>query len=187
MSFDWRQTLYSQYANSPTFLALLDNTLSSLDQEGMIDDWYDKVWNLDTAIGYGLDVWGRIVGIGRVIPGVPGKFLGFEEATTASADPWDQSPWYAGTGLTSNVVLGDPAYRKLIYAKAASNLWDGSTPGLNAILRMLYAGQLVYVTTSTLALEYVFGFEPSAVEYAIAANTNVLPRPAGIETTFTIL
>ena len=53
--------MISQYANSPT-LTKLDNDIQNLfDDSGFITNWYNVIFNLSTATGYGLDVWGKIL------------------------------------------------------------------------------------------------------------------------------
>ena len=67
LAFDVAQTVISQYANSPVLLALLRRLNTALDQAANIEQFYTLVWDLRTAVGYGLDVWGRIVGVNRVL------------------------------------------------------------------------------------------------------------------------
>lgn len=49
--FDWRATVLSQYASSPTTLTLLDAFSQAVDQTVNIDAFYDMVWNVQTAEG----------------------------------------------------------------------------------------------------------------------------------------
>lgn len=179
--FDWSQTILSQYANSPVILSIIESFSEAVDPTQSIEAFYDQVWNVATAVGYGLDVWGRIVGVNRVIQVPPSKFFGFAEAGNVSADPFNQSPFYAGGPLTSNFQLSDDAFRQLIFAKAAANIWDGSIPGLNSILRLLFPGQLCYVLDNeNMTMTYVFGWILTPVQIGIIENTGVLPRPAGV-------
>lgn len=184
--FNWQTTLYSQYANSPVILQWLDYFSQWIDANQSIDMWYDMLWNVDTAVGYGLDVWGRIVGVNRVIPIVTQKYLWFEEADeTTYGDTFNNSIWYSGQIIgPSNYALSDDAFRILILAKAASNIWDGSIPGLNKILRMLFPGQVVYCTDGeNMTMTYTFSFVLNPVQQSIVENTNVLPRPCGVKAT----
>jgi hypothetical protein len=67
--FDIAPTVISQYANSPTIQALLNDFSAWLDPAADLNALYDYVWNIDSAQGFGLDIWGRIVGLdGRVFP-----------------------------------------------------------------------------------------------------------------------
>lgn len=77
--FDWRQTILSQYANSDRITGLIETFFAATDQTANFDAFWDNIWNLDTAVGYGLDVWGRIVGINRVLQVANDQFFGFAE------------------------------------------------------------------------------------------------------------
>lgn len=182
--FAWEKTLYAQYSNSPTIIQLIDYFAQCVDANPSIDAFYNQLWNVNTAVGYGLDVWGRIVGVNRVLEITPSKFFGFEEAGNISADPYNQSPFYAGGALVSSYSLSDDAFRFLIIAKAAANIWDGSIPGLNAILRILFPGQVCYVTDGLdMTMTYTFSFILTPVQVSIAQTSGVLPRPCGVSAT----
>ena len=86
LPFDWRQTIISQYANSPRMLGLIEGFTDAVDVAARMDAFYSDIWDLDTATGYGLDVWGRIVGVGRVLQVATSDYFGFAEA--GDADPF---------------------------------------------------------------------------------------------------
>ena len=186
MPFNWQDTVASQYANSPTLLSLINSFNSAVDPTEVIDDWFDNVWNIQTAQGYGLDVWGRIVGVNRVVPIPSGTtYLGFEGSGSASGNSLNQAPFYSGETTTTNYSLSDDAFRQLIMAKAAANIWDGSIPGLNMILNLLFPGQgEVYVTDGLdMTMTYTFSWALTPVQTSIVINSGVLPRPSGVALT----
>lgn len=86
-AFDWRQTILSQYADSDRITGLIETFFDAIDQTENFDAFYDNIWNLDTATGYGLDIWGRIVGVSRVLQVANVQFFGFSEALPGSL-PW---------------------------------------------------------------------------------------------------
>lgn len=55
-----------QYAASPAIQQLISDRKGYF-QADWTDEFYNKVWNVDTAQGFGLDIWGRIVVIGRSV------------------------------------------------------------------------------------------------------------------------
>lgn len=61
------ETIISQYGNSATITQLIQNMNTYIDPRADFDKFYDYVWNVDTAEGFGLDIWGRIVDIERTI------------------------------------------------------------------------------------------------------------------------
>ena len=138
------QTILSQYANSPTLVQLVKNMDGYIDPSADIDAFYNLIWNVDTAVGMGLDIWGKIVGLenGRklIIPTTEVNF-GFVEAGATSAEPFDQGVFYSGTPGTQTYVLQDAPFKVLILAKAMANITDCSIPSINQLLRNLFSGR----------------------------------------------
>lgn len=215
--FDVWQTVISQYANSPILTTLILNIDAYLDQTVNLDTFYDYIMNVATAEGYGLDVWGRIVGVNRILQVQDVFWFGFDEATPG-AYTFGQGSFYSGAPLTGNYRLSDEAYRTLIYAKAAANITDGSIPAINRILMTLFPhrgncyvaegaqsgdwfgfaesvnaqgfNQAAFysgATIATMTMSYVFEFQLSPVELAIVQNSGVLPKPTGVAASVVIL
>lgn len=181
--FDPWLTVLSQYANSPRLTAMITSFNAAVDQTQNMDNLYDLVWNVATAVGYGLDVWGRIVGLpgGRTLH-IPGStdFLGFNEA--GSWTGFGQGGFYSGGGTSTNYVLGDPDFRTLILAKAAGNISDGSIPSINRILLSLFPlrGACYVADGLDMSLTYTFAFPLTPIELAIVQQAGVLPNPSGV-------
>lgn len=179
--FVFSNTIISQYSNSPRLYGLIELFAQYFDPTQLLDSFFDNMWNIDTAVGYGLDVWGRIIGVNRVLQIADGRFFGFVTGST-DFDPYNVSPYFTGTGLTSNYRLTDDAYRLLILAKAAANITDGSIPSLNALLTALFgaSGKAYVVNFGGMAMAYKFEFIPSPVQASIILNSGVLPQPTGV-------
>lgn len=180
VAFDARQTLLSQYANSPIIVSLVEALGAALDPQAAFNEFYDMVWNVDTAEGFGLDIWGRIVGVSRALFVSDSLYLGFSDSTDAV--PFGSGIFWGAARLTPNFKLSDIAYRRLILAKAALNITNSSIPAINAILQALFPGYgNVYVRDNgDMTLTYVFGAALSKVDYAIVSQSGALPRPVGV-------
>jgi hypothetical protein len=168
--------------------SLIQSFAAAVDQSPQFQNFYDFVWNLPTAQGFGLDILGKIVGVSRLLQVVPtGSFFGFYIAGEATQDwePWSQAPFYAGASGEGAYELTDAAYRTLILVKAASNIAATTAPAINAILQTLFAGRgLCYVADiGNMTMQYVFTFPLTAVEFAIMTQANVPPHPAGAAVT----
>lgn len=202
------QTIISQYANSPTLVQLIQNMNQYIDQTANFQAFYDYVWNVNTAQGFGLDVWGRIVGIERQLEVVsPQVYFGFAEAFQGitgaqNSQPFNQAPFYNGKAVTNTFTLGDAAYRQLILAKALANISNLTAPSLNALISKVFSflpqqgdilgvgklpftlyapAQRAYVQdTGGMQYRVVFEFYPTALQLAIILNSGVFPRPAGV-------
>jgi len=183
------RTIISQYSNSPTIRALIAQWNDAIDPSAWIDSFYNNIWNVDTAQGIGLDIWGRIVGVGRILQIASAKFFGFDEATTLSADPFNQSPFYGGQQITSAYILSDSGYRTLIYAKALANISDNSVPSINRILMTLFSGRgnAYVIDNLDMTMAYAFSFTPTPVETSIIQQSGVLPRPSGVQATMVLV
>lgn len=185
-TFDVWKTVISQYANSPALTDMITAFNAAMDQTENFDNFYDFEWNIASAQGYGLDVWGRIVGVGRTLQLPPSStaYIGFEEAS-GSWSGFNQSPFFSGGSVTSNYQLSDTDFRTLIYAKALSNICDGAIPSINQLLLNLFPdrGACYVQDNGGMSLDYVFHFTLTAVELAIVGQANVLPNPVGVTIT----
>jgi hypothetical protein len=182
-SFDVWTTVLQQYANSPILTQLIQNFAEYVDPTANTDQFFDLMWNIDTAQGYGLDVWGRIVGVKRVLRvSSLGLYFGFAEATVLSAAPFNQASFYNGEPLSDNFALSDTAFRQLIFAKALSNISDGSIPAINQILLNLFPhrGNCYVIDNEDMTMVYRFEFQLTDVEAAIIVQSGVLPKPVGV-------
>jgi hypothetical protein len=182
------QTIVSQYATAPTLNRLISNFNDYIDPSADIDAFVSLIWDVDTAVGYGLDVWGRIVGVGRVLQvAAAPKFLGFNEASNVSADPFNTSPFYSGQQISQNFILADDGFRVLIFAKALANICDGSIPAINQILLTLFPGRGNCYIADGLNMNqvYTFLFHLTPVEAAIVSQSGILPRSTGVSSTMT--
>lgn len=182
LAFDYQTTLISQYANSPILLKLIDNFSQYIDQTINIDTLYQVLFNINTAQGVGLDVWGRIVGVSRVIATPAELSFGFEEAGTTSAVGFGQGAFFRGGTSTSNVSLSDDGFRLLILAKALANITDCSITSINQIMLNLFPGRgdCHVVDGGNMQLTYVFNFPTTPVEKAVIQGSGVLPKPTGV-------
>lgn len=177
------RTIISQYANSATITQLVQNMNTYLDPRADFEAFFDYVWNVETAEGFGLNIWGRIVGISRelLIPAAP-LYFGFKDALPGSYTFGDQ-PFYDGTApATSTYLLADDAYRQLILVKAMANISATTAPAINQLLQNMFAGRgRCYVNDlGGMSLRYTFEFDLTPYEFAIMTQSGALPRPAGV-------
>ncbi len=194
--FNVWDTIISQYGNSPTLTRLAWNWQLYIDQTYNMQEFFDKIWNIDTAVGIGLDIWGRILAINRVLKiGVGPRYFGFniESESQPAQDyepfgPGGVGPFYSGQKLIGNYALSDDGFRVMLLAKAFSNICDGSISAINRLLTMLFgASGVSYVRDNlNMTMDYYFKFQPSAVQYAILTQSGVFPRPTGVSYTVVV-
>ena len=172
-------TVISQYANSPTLMQLIENFNGYIDPRVNFQEFYDKVWNIDTAVGFGLDIWGRIVGVRRTMR-VAHELDNFGYVEGEDYQPFDQAPFYDSSNLAT-VTLNDTDYRKLILLKAFANICIPTAQSLNKILRQLIGNDNCYVADAgEMTMVYVFNFPLTPTQYGIITQTGAMPKPAGV-------
>lgn len=170
----------SQYANSPVLMGVIDSFESAILPTDDIENFYNDIWNIDTATDYGLDCWGKIVGIGRYLEIIlTEEFFGFADSGGVyDFLPWNQAPFYNSDNQLSTYRLGNNDYRKLIKAKALSNISQTDSFSLNAILRILFDGRRCYVVDNEdMTILYKFEFTLSAIERAIVKKKKYIASP----------
>lgn len=155
---NWAETLLSQFAASPTLTALIESFNDAMDPASDIASFQQYIWNVRTAVGNGLDIWGKIVNVERTL-------------ATASGP----------------ITLKDPDYQTLILAKAAGNIGNSTVQTMNRLLTSIFAASgPVYVQDNLdMTITYVIGFRPTDAQLAMAESADVMPRPAGVQVNVT--
>ena len=178
-------TLGSQYATSPTINGIVSAANNAIDPAGDITNFYNAIWNLATATGVGLDIWGKIVGVTRYLTVVNQQAsFGFKEAFLASSVsnplPFNYGTLYGGAS-TSTFALPDSSFRTLILVKALANICDCTAPTLNRLLSLLFANRgSVYVQDNGgMSITLVCNFTLSPTDISILQSP-IIPRPAGV-------
>lgn len=173
-----------QYAASQTIQTLVSDRASYF-ANGWQQQFYDSVWNVDTAQGFGLDVWGRIVVIGRSIQIPVVDYFGFTTPPSEAWSPFGQESFYAGPTSTTTFRLEDNAYRVLILAKALSNIANTTAPKINRVLQQLFPerGRAWVNDLGGMSIRVVFEFALEPWEVVVLTSGGVLPRPAGVSAT----
>lgn len=185
---DYRRTVMRQYANGQAMSGLLAYFDEWVDPAAFQADFLRNVWDISTAVGFGLDIWGRILGQSRYlfVQQTPGDNFGFDIGVQPGTNwqPWNQAPWYNGdpTGAVS-VPLQDVDFRQLLMVKAAANIASCDIPSINALLRAMFGTRgrcyVIYDVATPMHLTYRFEFAPTPVEQAIILS-GLFPQPAGV-------
>ena len=146
------ETVVSQYGDSPTILSLVGSFNAAVDPGSDIDNFLTHIWQVDTAQGFGLDIWGRIVGVSRTVPTDPAT------------------------------VLTDSQFVELILLKALSNISRATSQAINTLLLTWMAGRgRCYVNDlGNMEIQYVFEFALQPFEIDIITKSGIFLRPAGV-------
>jgi hypothetical protein len=161
------ETIISQYANSPKILQLIADMNEAIENCADFQKFYDDVWNIETAVTFGLDIWGKILGVDRNIY-IPPLF------------PVRTSAVYTMT---------DTEYRKMLLTKALANITPATAEGINVILKLIYSEQdnAFSVDLGGMDMQYKMLYRPEDWQYGIMLAGNIVPKPAAVGAgTFTI-
>lgn len=180
---DISPTIQSQYACSPKIMALAQGFADLIDPEADLQLFYDKVFNIDTAQGVGLDIWGRIIGLPRTAEMVTKhgvKYFGFGSKAAPNATGFDNDPFYHGAEQVK-FELSDEAYRLFLKTKAMANISTGSLADLNRMLQELLPGREVAITrTGPMRLKLVCSGELTDYERNMLLQGDLPPIPSGV-------
>ena len=183
-NFDISETIQSQYAASPHITNLVNAFWDALNPDADIELFYNKVFNPDTAEGMGLDVWGRIVAIGReyLTTDTTNPYWGFKlpEVADGRVQNFGNAPYYKK--INGIVKLTDTAYRLYIFLKAMINIGDGTLAGLNKMIKYLFPHDTVYIIhTDTMVLRLVVESPISQADLDALLNLPWLPAGVNLE------
>ncbi|HAZ3902270.1 TPA: DUF2612 domain-containing protein [Escherichia coli] len=182
----WEDTILTQYSASKKLLSIIDTFNQAVSLDDFTDEFIKKVWDLTTCESFGLDMWGKIVGISRyIVAPIDSDSFGFSEADDGSTDypsPFNDSPFYGGVQETTNVRLGDDAYRTLIFCKAFTNISIATITDINKFLKILFyqRGRAYCVNYRDMTIGITFEFELAPYEESILTNYEVMPVPSGV-------
>lgn len=173
------ESLMSQYANSPTIVTMLNEMYYAIDPQADLQKFYDIAWNCATAEGFGLDIWGRIVGINRNVtfPDTTADYFGFNGS---DGTPFNNAPFSGAGGADSTFELPDELFRKLILIKAMSNIIYATALNINKLLKFIFNDRCYFLITGHMKARYVFDFQLTPFEHAIVYEMQILPRPCGV-------
>lgn len=171
--------MLSQYANSPTIVKLVNGINEQLNNAQTIEDWFRIVFDLRTATGFGLDIWGKILNQSR-------RFQYVDE-NNQTVDVYLQgNQTVDGVDYTAEQM--DNFYRTALFLKAFSYIADTSLKNINDMLNFYFnmtseegrEGKAFAYNIGTMAIEIVFTFFMPKLEKAILTS-DLFPTPAGVQ------
>lgn len=173
------ETVQSQYAASPVILALVKNFRFAVSPSRDMSLFYQMIFNVDTAEGLGLDIWGRIVGVTRSVRVSAEEYLGFYGSLL---EPFNQAQFRLNAAASDQYRLTDPAYRRLIMWKALANISTADAATLNKLLALLFQNSKpVYVLeTGSMTIRLVIEFELEPYQRGILRNDGLFAKGAGV-------
>ena len=184
-AWDIAETIQSQYAASKRMMQVISAFWESIDPKADISLMYQKLVNPRTAEGTGLDVWGRIVAIGRSYLAAEdtNPYFGFDPPEGVKNDrlgTFNVTPFYKK--IMGKVRMADTMFRTYVFLKALINISNSSLAGLNQMVKMLFPDADVRILhTGTMALRVLILSPLSESDKAALDNLPWLPAGVGLE------
>ena len=184
-TWDIAETVQSQYATSKRMRAVIDAFWQAINPKSDIDLLYKKLVNPRTAEGWGLDVWGRIVAIGRsyLAVEVDTPYFGFdppEGVKNERLNSFGNAPFYKQ--IMGKVRLADTMYRTYGFLKALINISNSSLASLNQAVKLLFPDADIQILhTGTMVLRVLVLSPLSESDKAALDNLSWIPAGVGLE------
>lgn len=172
------ETILSQYSASPHILQLTHDISLRIDPAPDIDTFFEKVFDIETAQGWGLDNWGRILGVPRGVQVATVDWFGYYGS---GLQPWNNAPWFNDAQATNNYPLTDEAYRKLLMYKAAANIGTADAATINRLLSQIFPTYDHVVDNGDMSIRAVFSDYLEPVEIGILNTYGALNKGAGVQ------
>lgn len=179
--------IQSQYSASKRILAVAKSYQTRINPKLDIKLFYDKMFNILTAEGFGLDNWGEILQRPRSIRGpYNGKCFGF---LGSFLHPFDDLPFAPDTHTKDGtyITLDDELYRLLLLYKALANISASDAATQNKLLSVLidtgiggFKNPAYVLEIDTMVIRWVFESHLTTTQRAIFEAVGTLARGAGV-------
>lgn len=184
-SVDLLKSLLWQYNNAVNLQAILEdeNSWFQTNHTEFWGNWYDDVFNLKTANDFGLRVWSIILNQPTFInngpaPAQTGIFgLGVYNQNLTNGNFGTQNGYtYQFSTEISRLLL------RLRYFQITSS---GTVPETNRMLKYLFGdyGPVYLIDDLDMTQRYLFYFEIPSEMMLMLLSFDILPRPAGVQST----
>lgn len=169
--------MIAQYANSPKFVKLVNGLKDQFNNSKTIEDWFNVVYNLKTAAGFGLDIWGVILNQSRLIS--------YDDNGVTEVVLLRGAQTIDGVSYTAEQM--EEYYRLVLFLKSMCYITNATVKSLNDMLQFYFGGNKVYVLEyNPMEIRYVFEVFLTKLEKAIFTS-DVMPKPTGVEVSFEFL
>jgi hypothetical protein len=174
-----KQRIINEYRDKPRmvkWLTLLPQVANEK-LEPAIDQVYGS-YDVDSVKGELLDVIGRIVGIPRpILRGAAYDVFGY--AGNDNYTNYNVAP-YIGAGAEVDAPLNNDLYRKLIKAKIARNVSDGTSDSIIQLLEIVIGVKVTALTSNgDKSFDIGIASELDNTTQYLLDNFDLIPRPQG--------
>jgi hypothetical protein len=186
-----RQVILWQYENAEKLIGLVDILQEGYDRQNkdFWKNWYDDVFNFNTATDFGLLIWSKILKVKLSVSFEPQlDKIGFGYGLNRKNY---FKPANYGSRRGMNVGLTNDQKRTIIKARYFSLTSRPTLDNINAFLKENFwvGSNRVFVTDpmDMSIITYTFFYQPDGGLQFLLDNMEILPRPAGVGTGYNII
>lgn len=184
-SVDLLRAILWQYNDATSLQSLLHSKSDWYrdNQKEFWENWLYNVFDLRTANQFGLAVWGIILGLHLYVnlPPVEKSNFGF---SGSGGSNFDNSNFSNSNG--TSVLLSVDTQRRALQLRYAQLTGSGTVPEINRALKYIFGdlGRAYLIDYGNMTQQYIFMFPLTADLTYLFNNYDILPRPAGVRTTY---
>lgn len=150
----YKDLITSQHRGHPNYMGVISALLKHSEDIFSLGIYLDDYFDLDLATGAQEDVLGVIVGADRTLPFQPDRGL---------------SP-----------VLDNAAYRNLLKARIARNMWNGGVEDLKEIWRTLYGTGIIIQDNQDMTIDVVVIGLNDQITANMIQKGMIVPKPQSV-------
>lgn len=183
-----------QYDNAPYLNEVMDLFDSFVKENGenFWKKWESNVFNLKTANTFGLEVWGRILGVERTMLspdnfGIDndGNLRLFNIGTRQWYLIWQANPQYRvsldGINQVSNIGISDETYRRVLLSRFFTYYMRGTLPEIQTYFELLFPESQVQVSSNNdMTYDIIFLNALSNEDFNVLTLDGIIPEVAGV-------
>ena len=150
--------------------------------QDFIDSTMLPAWDIDTAVGAQLDQIGEWVGVTRSVElPLTGAYFSWDRTKDLG---WEHGYWQGKYDPSTGIIsLADHVYRAVLFAKIASNVWDGTMSTMSNIWddTMGTMSKLIIMDHQDMSITLgLKGIAPNAVMTYVLISGRIPLKPEGV-------
>lgn len=176
-----QETILSQYSASPHILGLTEQMAGYIDPTDNISLFYRKIFDIETAEGYGLDVWGVILALPREIVTSTSDWFGYDQSLL---QPFNNAPFFNPLQASDHYEISDEIYRKALMFKARVNIGNTTAAEISGALSEVLGLPVGVIDNGNMTITIRVPVAQISDEYRLILNTygkGLAPAGVGVE------
>ena len=184
--------LNAQYSDKPKFLGAIKVITQLLWVDGILDEIFNDLWNIESDNTFVLKTIGNVVGVSKFtnepfITFDPNKSISFSDGTANNIILLDQdtnTPIYIlqDSDVTLTSEIPNDLYRQLLKLKIIQNFSNGTIPAMNQAFEQTFGVNNIHILNLLNMNIMYFVKDAYVIMFQVANQLNLIPSIAGVGT-----